>query len=70
MKKLNLNTPKNVRASLGKIANWVLNGEIDTKQANAIVYICNSVLQSIRVDDQERRIVELEEAIAAIEGRE
>ena len=68
MKKLNLNTPRNIRASLAKVANWTLNGEIDAKSANTVTYICNVILQSIRVDDQERRIEEIEESLARIEG--
>lgn len=68
MKKLNLNTPRNIRASLAKVANWTLNGDIDVKQSNAIAYICTVILQSIRTDDQERRIEEIEESLARIEA--
>lgn len=68
MKKLNLNTPRNIRASLAKVANWTLNGDIDVKRANAVTYICNVILQSIRTDDQERRIEEIEESLTRIEG--
>ena len=59
-KNLKLDTPEDVRKSLSKLANMILNDEIDTKKANAIVYISNGILQSIRVDEQEKRIEELE----------
>lgn len=35
-------------------------GEIDIKTANSITATCNVILSSIRVDDQEKKIVELE----------
>lgn len=59
--KLRLSTPAEVRRALGKVTNMVFNGEIDTKRANTIVYACNSLLTSIRTDDQEERIQKLEE---------
>lgn len=67
MKKLNLNTARNIRASLAKVANWTLNGDIDVKQANAVTYICNVILQSIRTDEQEQRIEEIEATLERIE---
>lgn len=64
-KKLNwrLSTPKDVRRVLARISLMILNGEIDCKRANAIIYACNSILTSIRVDEQEKRIEELEDAL-------
>ena len=67
MRKLNLNTARNIRASLAKVANWVLNEEVDTKTANCVVYVCNTILQSIRADEQEQRIEEIEAALEKIE---
>lgn len=67
MKKLNLNTARNVRSALAKVANWTLNGEIDVKQANAVTYIANVILQSIRTDEQEQRLDELEATLERIE---
>lgn len=57
--KLRLNTPKNVRLSLSRIADCVVNGEIDLKTANTLTLICNTILNSIRVDEQEKKIEEL-----------
>lgn len=59
-KRLRLSTPTDVRKSISKIANGVYNGEIDTKTANALLYACNSVLAAIRVDEQQKKIDELE----------
>lgn len=61
--KLTLNTPANVRITLSRVANMIVNGEIDTKRANTIIYACNSILSSIRTDEQEKRIQKLEEMI-------
>ena len=38
----------------------VANGDIDSKTANTIIYGCNSILESIRVDDQQRKLEKLE----------
>ena len=56
--KLKLSTPKEVRKSLSTVANMVINDEIDTKKANAFVYVTNSILTSIRVDEQQKEIEE------------
>ena len=61
--RLRLSTPNDIRKTLAKITNMIANNEIDTKKANTIIYSCNSILNSIRVDEQEKRIVELEEYI-------
>lgn len=41
----------------------LLNGEIDAKTANAILYAANVTLGAIRVDDQQRKIDELEQLV-------
>lgn len=47
----------------------LLNGEIDPKTANAILYGCNSALGSIRVDELEKKVSELEGLLSTMEGR-
>lgn len=59
MKRLKLSTPSEVRKALNRIANMILNGQIDPKSANAIIYACNVVLGAIRTDEQEKRLDEL-----------
>lgn len=61
--RLRLSNPSDIRKTLARVTNMIANNEIDTKKANTIIYSCNSILNSIRVDDQEKRIAELEEYI-------
>lgn len=61
--RLRLSTPGDVRKTLAKITNMIVNDEMDIKKANTIIYSCNSILNSIRVDEQEKKIEELEEYI-------
>lgn len=62
-KTLKLDTPQAVRKALARVANMVLNGELDTKTANSIILACNAILSGIRTDDQEKKIAELEEIL-------
>lgn len=65
--KLKLDTPSNIRKSLAKITNMVVNGELPTGQANTIILACNAILGSIRVDEQEKKLQELEQIIKEIQ---
>ena len=62
-KRLKLSTATEVRRALNRVANMVLNGEIEAKDANAIMYACNITLAAIRTDEQEKRLQELESLI-------
>lgn len=62
-KQLKLSNANEVRKALARIANMVLNGEIETKQANSIILACNAILSGIRTDEQEKKIVELEKIV-------
>ena len=57
---LRLSTPKEVRHALTKTVNEIRNGELTPQQGNAIIAGCNVILSSIRIDDQEKKIAELE----------
>lgn len=57
---LRLATPKDVRKTLARVANMTANGQMDTKVANTIILACNAILGSIRVDEQQKKIEELE----------
>ena len=49
----------------------LLNGDIDPKTANAILYACNVCLGAIRVDEQQAKLDELERLISDVSrGRE
>ena len=52
--------PSEIRRTLARVANMALNGEIDSKTANTIILACNAVLGSIRTDEQQKKIDELE----------
>lgn len=58
--RLKLNTATEVRRTLVRISNMVVNGEIDSKRANTIILACNAVLSAIRTDDQQEKIEYLE----------
>ncbi|MDY4720683.1 MAG: hypothetical protein SO297_01905 [Clostridium paraputrificum] len=61
--RLRLSTPSEIRKALARITNMIANNEIDTKKANTIIYSCNSILNSIRTDELEKQVQELEEYI-------
>lgn len=61
--RLRLSTPSEIRRTLARITNMIANNEIDTKKANTIIYSCNSILNSIRTDELEKQVQELEEYI-------
>ena len=67
MTKYKLSTAKEVRKALASVANGVLSDTIDPKKANAFVYVTNAILQSIRLDEQEKEIQELKELVEKIQ---
>ena len=67
--KMKLSTPKEVRKSLATVANMVLNEEIESKKANAFVYVTNAILTSIRIDEQEKQIQELKQIVQEIQEK-
>lgn len=64
--RLRMNTATEVRRTLARVANMALNGEIDTKTANTIILACNAVLGAIRIDEQQKKIDELEHILNSI----
>lgn len=61
--RLKMSTSREVRRAVNRITNMLLNGEIDPKTANAILYGCNVCLGAIRVDDQQGKLDELERIV-------
>lgn len=59
-KTLKLSTPEDIRRAISRIAGMVLNGEIDSKEANTLIYACNSALSAVRTDEYRRKVEELE----------
>ena len=64
--RLKTRTAPEVRKTLTRVMNMVANGEIDNKTANTIILGCNAVLSSIRTDDQQKKIDELEKILNEI----
>lgn len=62
-KRLKMSTSREVRRAVNRIANMLLNGEIDAKTANAILYAANVTLGVIRVDEQQVKLDELERLV-------
>ena len=70
-KRLKMSSSREVRRTVNRIANMLLNGDIDPKTANAILYACNVCLGAIRVDEQQAKLDELERLISDVSrGRE
>lgn len=57
---MKLSTPEEIRRAISRIANMVLNDEIDPITAKALIYACNSALTAIRTDEYKRKVEELE----------
>ena len=53
-KKLRWNTATQVRRSLARVNNWVANGEITPKEANAIFYSANLILRALELESVEK----------------
>lgn len=62
-KNLKLSTPTEIRRALSRIANMVLNGEIDPKAANTIILACNAILGGIKTVEHEKKLLELEQLL-------
>lgn len=61
--RLKTQTATEVRRTLARVMNMVVNGEMDTKTANTVIVGCNAVLSAIRTDEQQKKIEELEKII-------
>lgn len=58
--RLRFKTPTDIKRSLARVANMVLNNEITPKQANSAIYAANVILEAIKTDEQQKKIQELE----------
>lgn len=68
-KRLKMGTSTEVKRAVNRINNMLLNGEIDAKTANALLYGCNVCLGAIRVDDQQAQLNELEKMVKEFDRR-
>ena len=60
---LRANNPAAVRETLVKVANEVRRGELSPQQGNSITASLNVILSSMRIDEQEAKIAELEKLL-------
>jgi len=67
---LRANSPSAVRASLVKVANEVRTGELTPQQGNSITASLNVILSSMRIDEQDRKIAELETILNDLQSAE
>ena len=65
-KRLKMSSSREIRRTVNRISNLLMNGRIDPKVANAIFYGCNIALGAIRVDDQQAKIDELEKILEGV----
>ena len=69
-KRLKLSTPQDIRKSANRIANMLLNGELGAKAGHAILYSCKICLDSIRVDEQQTKLDELERLVEEVRNKQ
>lgn len=65
--KLKFNDTKSIKASLSKVANMVVNGELKHYDASCIATICNSILKAEKQLETEKQIEELKELVEQIQ---
>lgn len=68
-KTLKMSTPEEIRRAISRIAGMVLNGEIEPKDANTLIYACNSALSAVRTDEYKKKTEELEIAYLDLKER-
>ena len=69
-KTLKLSTPEEIRKAISRVANMVLNDEIDPKSANTLLYACNAALAAVRTDEYKRKVEELEMLVEEMKAKE
>jgi len=51
MTKFRMNKPEDVRRTLQKVSEMVVDGSIDTKQANCVIYACQTALTVMKTEE-------------------
>lgn len=68
-KTLKLSTPQDCRKAISRVANMVLNEEIDPKTANTLLYACNAALNAVRTDEYRTKVEELEMLLQELKAK-
>ena len=66
-KRLKMTDSREIRRTINRLSNMLLNDGLDPKVGNAILYACNIALSAVRVDDQQRKLEELERLVKEAE---
>lgn len=53
--RLRWNTPTEVRRSLAKVNNLVVNHQLEPKSANAIYFSANLILKALELEDEQKK---------------
>lgn len=64
---MKLSSPAEIRKAISRVANMVLNEEIDAATGKALIYACNSALSAVRTDEYRRKVEELETILMGYE---
>ena len=65
--KFKTSTPKEVRNTLSTLVNLVANDEMDHQKAKTITYMTSYILQSIKLDEQEKEIQQLKDMLEELQ---
>ena len=58
---LPMNTAAEIKQTIRLIAEMVINGQLDSRRASTLNALCNTALSSIRTDEQQKEIEELQQ---------
>lgn len=58
---LPMNTAAEIKQTIRLIAEMVINGKLDSRRASTLNALCNTALSSIRTDEQQKEIEELQQ---------
>lgn len=67
--RLRFNDSKEIKKSLNRVANLVVNNQLDPQRASAIATLCNTILKADKQLEIEKQIEELRELFKEIEER-
>ena len=67
--KFKTSTPKEIRQTLSKLVNMVANDKIEQNKAKTITYMSSYILQSIKLDEQEKQIQELIQLVEDLKAK-
>lgn len=63
---LKMDTAAEVKNTIRLIAEMVINGKLDNRRASTLNALCNTVLSSIRTDEQQKEIEQLKDTITEL----